>query len=188
MRLLPVICGTNDAGHTGNTEVWHIARIGNGQPLCGAVLSGRVRTARLAQSNCNSCNNCDRPWDVRDELRECLLTVYRGEPARLEDKRWKYQVSRLLDYDYVKQVFPGGDNLAITMRGKVVARDIVNPATWWDRKRRVLHARWPLTARTRCGEVIIEPFTTWTLKWLADKERERKDAIVRCLACLGARE
>lgn len=185
MQLQPVISGTLDEGRHLSTECWHIPRIGNGQPLCGASLSGRVRTARLAQSNCGRCNSFDRPWNVAGELLECLMVVHRDGRARLEDKRWRYQVSQLLDFDYVKQV---EDDVKITMRGKVVARDIVNPATWWETKRRVLHARWPLQAKTRCGIVAVNPFTTWTLKWLADKERERKDTVVRCIACLGARE
>lgn len=185
MQPQPVITTSMENGKYSATERWHIPRIGNGQPLCGVALSGRVRTGRLARPSCNKCVHFDRPWDVKDELRECLLLVHDGVETSINDKRWRYSVSQLLEWDYAKQV---GYDLAITMRGKVVVRDIRNPATWWDTKRRILHARWPLTARTRCGEVIIEPFTTWTLKWLADKERDRKDAIVRCLPCLGSRE
>lgn len=185
--LQPVISASFEDGKFSATEHWHISRVGNGQPLCGVALSGRIRTARLKQSNCARCVNRDRPWEVTGVLLECLLTVFREGRARLEDKRWKYDVSQLLHFDYVKQVFPGGEDIAITMRGKIVARDALNPATWWDRKRRILHARRPLTWLTRCGVDIGQPTTTWTLKWLADKERDRRDTVVRCIACLGAR-
>jgi hypothetical protein len=183
--MQPVIAAQRDPRRRDGTELWHIPRIGNGQPLCGAEISGRVRKSKMETPNCNTCRHYDKPWEVRDELYECLLEVHARKPITINDKRWRYSVSRLIDADYVKVV--GTIDLRMTMRGRVVVKDILEPSPWWDRKRRVLHARRPLAAHTRCNLKLGEIFTTWDLKVLADKERERRDSTITCIGCLGAR-
>lgn len=174
-----MISATIDSSRRGDSERWHVQRQGGG-PLCHASLSGRVRTARRATTNCNQCQKNDEPERLGPNELETLEKIDAGELFRMSDKRVTWYLHTLADFDYVRAP---KEYATVTERGQVVLADLRNPTPWYDAKTKILHARRRLSASTVCGVVLGDYVSTYTIKRIAEKAKELGRVTVNCLEC-----
>lgn len=172
---------TAPASKRRDTELWHIPKeSAQHRTLCGANLAGKFKRTK-GHANCRYCQSLASLRSFNYERYAPILrALYLGLEVPPYKDKWASHEG-MLDADLVTET---GGKLALTRRGKIVARDIVNPAGWLDTKTRLFHKRRPMAIETICGITC----GNWTaivqcldeLHVLTKKNGRRVFTCVRC--------
>jgi hypothetical protein len=172
---------TAAAGERRKTELWHIPReLTPNKPLCGANLSGQLKSTK-GYANCSSCrsNATLQNFDKR-RYEPVLRALYIGQPVPPYEDKWASH-DGMLDADLVAEKNGG---LVLTSRGKIIARDIIEPVGWYETRTRLFHKRRAISLETICGITCGQ----WNLcvsqiAELHDLARKHGRRTITCVRC-----
>lgn len=179
-----IICGLRDSARAvGGMELWHIPREDNRRPLCGARLSGSIRSSK-GEPKCGGCTNLDTMAFTGVPERQLLLDVRDRKVTRERLASGNTPTYTVFDMGLIKHARDGF--LVLTERGKTVVRDLEEPVPVFDLKDKLLHERQRLSDVTKCGiRVLPYNFSISVLAAMFKLIEDLGRKTPTCVRCLG---